>query len=74
MCTIIRQSELKRMKYEIEKNSCEVCDEKPARATIYGYKRKSKAHEQPILHFSCLTHVLDLSSKIEHKFVVITNC
>jgi hypothetical protein len=62
------------MKDEIKKDSCEVCGEKPARATIYGYKRKSKDHGQTILHYSCLTHVLDLSNKIEHKFVVITNC
>lgn len=62
------------MKYKIEKNSCEVCNERPARATIYEYKRKSNNHGQPILHYSCLTHVLDLSNKIEHKFVVISNC
>jgi hypothetical protein len=64
------QSELKRMTYE----SCEVCGEKPARATIYGYKRKNKNHRRMILHYSCLAHVLDLSNKIDHKFVIITNC
>jgi hypothetical protein len=62
------------MEYKIENNSCEVCNEKPARATIYEYKRKNKEHKQPKLHYSCLTHVLDLSNKIEHKFVVISNC
>ena len=62
------------MKDKIEKNSCEVCDENPARATIYEYKRNGKDHKQLILHYSYLTHVLDLSNKIEHKFVVISNC
>ena len=51
------------MEYKIENNSCEVCNEKPAWATIYEYKRKNKQYKQPKLHYSCLTHVLDLSNK-----------
>jgi hypothetical protein len=57
----------------IKKNACEVCNEKPARATIYEHKTKDKEHKHPILHYSCLNHVLDLSNKIEHRLVVISN-
>ena len=34
---------------------------------------KGKDPELPILHYSCLNHVLDLYNKTEHKFVVISN-
>ncbi|HZL24678.1 MAG TPA: hypothetical protein VFC05_15245 [Nitrososphaeraceae archaeon] len=57
------------MSYEVKDNSCDVCGEKPARASIYEYK-KNKDPELPILHYSCLNHVLDLYNKREHKFVV----
>ena len=64
----------KEVSYEIKDNSCDVCGEKPARASIYEYKRKDKDPELPILHYSCLNHVLDIYNKINHKFVVISNC
>ena len=63
----------KEMTYEVKDNSCEVCGKKPARASIYEYERKDKDPELPILHYSCLNHVLDLYNKRKHKFVVISN-
>ena len=32
----------KEVKYEVKDNFCEVCGKKPARASIYEYKRKDK--------------------------------
>ena len=32
----------KEVSYEVKDNSCDVCGEKPARASIYEYKRKDK--------------------------------
>ncbi len=64
----------KEMKYEVENNCCEVCGKKPARAIINEYKRKGQELEQPLLHYSCLNHVLELCNRIEKKFVVISNC
>ena len=63
----------KEVKYEVKDNFCEICGKKPARASIYEYKRKGKDPELPILHYSCLNHVLDLCNKIENKLVVISN-
>lgn len=63
----------KEVKNEVENNFCEVCGKKPARASINEYKRKGKDPELPILHYSCLNHVLDLCNKIENKLVVISN-
>lgn len=63
----------KEVTYEGKDNSCEVCGKKPARATIYRYKRKVKDPKLPLLHYSCLNHVLDLYNKTEHKLVVISN-
>ena len=63
----------KEVSYEVKDNSCEVCGKKPARATIYRYRSKGKDHELPLLHYSCLNHVLDLYNKTEHKFVLISN-
>lgn len=62
----------KELIYEVKDNFCEVCGKKPARASIYEYERKDP--ELPILHYSCLNHILDLYNKREHKFVVISNC
>jgi hypothetical protein len=63
----------KQVSYEVKDNSCEVCGKKPARATIYRYRSKNKDPELPLLHYSCLNHVLDLYNKTEHKFVLISN-
>ena len=63
----------KEVTYDVEDNSCEVCGKKPARASIYEYKRKGKDPEIAILHYSCLNHVLDLYNKKDHKLVVISN-
>jgi uncharacterized protein YuzB (UPF0349 family) len=64
----------KELSYELKYNSCEVCGKKPARASIYEYKRKDKDPELPILHYSCLNHILDLYDKTKHRFVLISNC
>ena len=55
------------MKYELENNSCEICGEKPARASINEYKRKGNDFEEPILHYSCLDHLLQIYNKIEQN-------
>ena len=58
---VSRQREMKKeVSYEVKDNSCDVCGKKPARASIYEYKRKDKDSELPILHYSCLNHVLDI--------------
>ena len=64
----------KEVKYEVKDNFCEVCGKKPARASIYEYKRKDKDPELPTFHYSCLNHVLDLYDKTKHRFVLISNC
>jgi hypothetical protein len=55
------------MYYELEKNSCEVCGEKPARACVNEYKNKGRDFEDPKLHYSCLEHALDIYNKLENN-------
>ena len=64
------------LRYELEKNSCEACGEKPARACVNEYKNKGRDFEEPILHYSCLKHVLNIYYKLENnekKELVISN-
>ena len=49
------------MKYELEKNSCEVCGNKPANAGVNVFHQDGTIE----IHHTCLKHVLDIYNKIE---------
>jgi hypothetical protein len=55
------------LQYELEKNSCEICGEKPTRLCVNEYKNKGIDFEKPILHYSCLNHILDIYYKLENN-------
>jgi len=49
------------MKYELEKNSCEVCGNKPANAGVNVFHKDGTIE----IHHTCLNHVLETYNKIE---------
>ena len=51
------------MKNKIEKDSssCEVCDEKPARAGVNEFHKDGTIK----IHYTCSNHILDIYNKIE---------
>ena len=53
------------MKYELEKNSCEVCGNKPANAGVNVFHQDGTIE---ILH-TCLNHVLEIYNKIERSII-----
>jgi hypothetical protein len=53
--------------YKLENNSCEVCGEKPSKACVNEYRNNGRDFEEPVLHYGCLNHVLDIYKKLENN-------